>query len=118
MKCIADILEATGRMTDNKLEPTDHTTYLVTIKNRSCKYTASNVTATIYLVGGPVDGITITPDDRFFGTILPKKSVTKEISILTERAPVASYKLGYHLNFNAAYDKCEGEETEFIVTVD
>lgn len=118
MKCVADILEASGRMVDCKLEPTDETTYLITLKNHSSKYTANNVAATIYLVGGPVDGIKITPDDRFFGTIPPKKAVTKEVSILTERAPEGPHKLGYHLNFSAAFEKCEGEETEFVVKDD
>jgi hypothetical protein len=118
MKCIGEILEASAHINDAKLEPTDNTLYLITIRNRSHTYTANNVTATIYLVGGPVDGITITPDDRFFGNILPKKTVTKEISINTERAPVGPYKVGYILNFTASFDKCEGEVTDFTVKPD
>jgi hypothetical protein len=118
MKCISDILQASSKMVDNQLEVTDETTYLVTIKNCSDRYTANNVAATIFLVGGCVDGIKVIPDDRYFGTILPKKSVTKEIAIITERAPVGDHKLGYHLSFSAAFDKCEGEETDFTVTDD
>ena len=114
-KMFFDMLEASGQMLDTKLEPTDETTYLITVKNRSRLVTANGVMATIFLAGGPVDGIKITPDDRFFGTIPPRKSVTKEISILTERAPEGTQQLCYHLNFTASFEKCEGEQTEFTV---
>lgn len=118
MKKVCDFLSASATMVDTKLEPTDETTYLVKIKNTSDLYTANNVMATIGLVGGPADGVKITPDDRFFGNISPKKCVTKEISILTERAHEQKHKICYHLNFTAAFEKCEGEETEFVVEKD
>ncbi|MEO1527829.1 MAG: hypothetical protein AAFX06_20555 [Planctomycetota bacterium] len=118
MKKICDFIEASATMVDRRLEPTDETTYLITLKNKSNLYTAANVVATIGLVGGAVDGIKVTPDDRFFGTIPPKKSVTKEISILTERVDEGDYRLCYHLNFSAMYEKCEGEETTFEVVKD
>lgn len=110
------ILEATAKIVDSKLEPTDETTYLITVNNLSRTLTANNVMATIALKNGPVDGIKIIPDDRFFGTILPKKCVTKEISIVTERAPKnTTQTLHYFLSFTASSEKCECEETEFKI---
>lgn len=118
MKKICDFLEASASLVDSQLEPNDETTYLITLKNTSKLYTAANVVATIGVAGGEVDRLKVTPGDRYFGTIPPKKSVTKEISILTEGVDVGSYKLCYHLNFSASYEKCEGEETEFEVVKD
>ena len=117
-KRFCDILEVSAAMLDSRLESTDETTYVIKVQNCSAVFTANNVSATIGLVGGPVDGIKVTPDDRFFGTIEPGGCVKKEISILTERAPIGSHKLCYHLGFTASTERCEGEETEFCVSVD
>ncbi|QDU62041.1 hypothetical protein Pan216_29070 [Planctomycetes bacterium Pan216] len=117
-KNMHDILEATATMVDKKLEPTDHTTYLVTVKNKSCRFTANNVAATVTLKGGGVDGLTLTPDDRYFGNISPGRSVTKEFSINTERVTPGDYELCSHFNFTASFDKCEGEKTGFVVEED
>ncbi|HBE70795.1 MAG TPA: hypothetical protein DDW52_21835 [Planctomycetaceae bacterium] len=117
-KRICDILEVSASMLDSKLEPTDETTYVIRVKNCSELFTANNVAATIGLVGGPLDGIKVTPDDRYFGTIEPGGCVRKEISILTERAPVGEHKLCYHLGFSASCARCEGEETEFLIERD
>lgn len=117
-KRYCDMLEASATVVDSKLEPTDETTYIVKLKNRSSEFTAANVMATIGLVGGDVDGIKITPDDRAFGTLGPGECVKKEISILTERAPVGTHLLCYHLSFTATVDRCEGERTPFCVEED
>ncbi len=118
MKKFCGFLHASATMDDSKLEPNDETTYHVTITNTSKLFTAENVMATISVAGGAVDGLKVTPDDRFFGTISPGKSVVKEISILTERVEPGDYQLCYHLDFNATAKRCEGEHTHFVVKPD
>ncbi len=113
-----DILDVSARMVDTRLEGTDESTLLITVKNVSRFLTATNVSTTISVAGGPIDGLKITPDDRFFGTIPPRKSVTKEISILTERVEPQDAAICYHLNFNASFDKCEGDTTTFTISDD
>tara|TARA_R110002111_G_scaffold1157_1_gene8159 strand:+ start:18530 stop:18892 length:363 start_codon:yes stop_codon:yes gene_type:complete len=111
-----DILTATASMTDCKLEPDDDTKYIVTIRNKSNCVTAKNVTAQIHLADGPVPGIEIIPDDRSFGDIGPGEKVQKEIMIMTKRAPANSkHKICYHVHFEASYEQCEGEVTEFVI---
>tara|TARA_R110002095_G_scaffold149083_1_gene128865 strand:+ start:563 stop:922 length:360 start_codon:yes stop_codon:yes gene_type:complete len=116
--CFYDILTATASMTDCKLEPDDDTKYIVTIRNKSNCVTAKNVTAHIHLADGPTPGIEIVPDDRSFGDIGPGEKVQKEIMILTRRADTKKYKICYHVHFEASYEKCEGEVTEFEVVCD
>lgn len=117
--CFYDILTATATMTDCKLEPDDDTKYLVTIRNKSSFVTAKNVTAHIHLANGPAPGIEIVPNDRWFGDIEPGEKVEKEIMILTKRAEAPKkHQICYHLRFDASYNKCEGEVTEFEVKRD
>ncbi|QDU11898.1 hypothetical protein V202x_53230 [Gimesia aquarii] len=117
--CFYDILTATASMTDCTLEPDDDTKYIVTIRNRSECVTAKNVIATIGLVGGHVPGIEVVPDDRWFGDIPPGGKAQREIVILTKRAPACSkQKICYHVHFEASYQQCEGEVTEFEIGCD
>ena len=111
-------LVATGTIAEKNLEPTDETTYVITIKNRSRFFTANNVMAHIELVDSPVEGVKVTPDDRYFGDIKPRGTVSKEISIVTERAPVGDHQLSIKLSYSASISRQEIERTHFQISHD
>ena len=112
------MLTAKTKITDCRLEPSDDTKMLVTVHNSSPVATAKNVSAVAKVGGTCLNGIDLSPNDRTFGTIPPRGSVTKEFVLKTERASVAKYTVVFDLKYDYEVPTHECERAEFVVVCD